>query len=173
MSVSYAFISYGMGGAALDPAGGEVVLTRKIKALGVNVMSSPYLYSDVQTIANLILESPETAKIIVGGDSLGANNAPWIGQALNGKRKIDYMFGFQPSIWGAHIELTANVTQALCIWNPTWAETFGLGYYQWQRTAGNTTTDLRYIANSDAHPGDSDVAMQNVILGDIKRIVGA
>ncbi len=169
---AFAFVSYGMGGAALDPAGGEVVLVAKIKALGVDVGQSPYLYSDVQLISNAILATPEGSIIIVGGDSLGANNAPYIATSIRARRGVDYLFGFQPSVWGYHSTVPASVVEALCIYNPTWIETFGLGDYAWPLEGGNHRTKIRYIQNSDPHPGDSDPAMQAVIVADIKRIIG-
>lgn len=173
MTKAEAWVSYGLGGQAFDPAGGEVALVAKIAALGVNCGDSPYLYSDVQTIVNGILAAPAGTKIILGGDSLGANNAPYIATALLGKRKIDYMFGFQPSVWGYHGTVTENVVEYLCIYNPNWLETFGLGDYPWPVADGNKITKGRYIMNSDPHPGDSDVAMQATIIKDIKRVIGA
>ena len=176
MSV-FAWISYGLGGQVLDPAGGEVLLTQKIKALGVNVGSSPYLYSDVQTICDEILTTPEGSVIIVGGDSLGANNAPYIATAIRAQRGVDYLFGFQPSVWGYHSEIPPSVVTALCIYNPNWVETFGLGDYPWPLMAGNTRTkgargrpDI-YMTNSDPHPGDNDPIMHDVIISDIKVLL--
>jgi hypothetical protein len=167
---AYAFVSYGMGGSSLDPNGGEVVLCQKIKALGVDIGESPYLYSDVNKIAAAIVATPAGSIIILGGDSLGANNAPYIAESIRTKRGVDYLFGFQPSLWGYHSVVPRSVVEALCIYNPNWFETFGFGDYPWPVEAGNTRTKMRYIQNSDAHPGDNDVAMQNVILADIKRI---
>lgn len=171
MKPAYAFVSYGLGGRELDPAGGEVLLCQKIKALGINIGSSPYLYSDTQLIASQILATPEGSVIILGGDSLGANNAPYIATSIRSKRGIDYLFGFQPSVWGYHSTVPKSVVEALCIYNPNWIETVGLGDYPWPAESGNTRTKIRYIQTSDPHPGDNDVAMQNVILADIKRIV--
>ena len=168
---AFAFVSYGMGGAPLDPNGGEVTLVQKIKALGVNVGASPYLYSDVQMICSAILATPAGSVIIIGGDSLGANNAPYIATAIRALRGVDYLFGFQPSVWGYHSTVPRSVVQALCIYNPNWFETIGLGDYPWPLEAGNTRTKLRYITNSDTHPGDSDVAMQDEIIADIKKII--
>src|ERR1700686_4506305 len=167
MTNSFAWLSYGLGGQVLDPAGGEVLLTQKIKALGINVGASPYLYSDVQTICSEILATPPGSIIIVGGDSLGANNAPYIATAIRASRGVDYLFGFQPSVWGYHSTVPPSVVEALCIYNPTWVETGGLGDYPWPLATGNRRTKISYIKNSDPHPGDGDVAMQDVILADI------
>ncbi len=171
MKKAYAFVSYGLGGLILDPSAGEVLLCRKIKALGVDIGKSPYLYSDTQLIADSILAAPKDSIIILGGDSLGANNAPFIAASIRTKRGIDYLFGFQPSMWGYHSTVPKSVVEALCIYNPNWIETFGLGDYPWPVEAGNTRTKMRYIQTHDAHPGDNDPKMQAVIIADIKRIM--
>jgi hypothetical protein len=168
---AYAYIMFRLGGAALDPSGGEAVFTRRIAALDINVGNSPYQCTDVQTIVNGIMAAPSDAKIIVGGDSLGANNTPYVCQALIGHRKIDYIFGFQPSLYGMHALIPANVVEARCIYNPNPLATAGLGAYQWACAEGNTTTKLHIITTSDPHPGDDDIAMQNLILADIQRII--
>ncbi|MGA8078943.1 MAG: hypothetical protein WB868_16335, partial [Xanthobacteraceae bacterium] len=167
-----AFIMFGLGGVAFDPAGGETVFTKRIAAIGVNTLDSPYQETNVDTIVSAILATPTDTKIIVGGDSLGANNTPAVAQALLGRRNVDYIFGFQPSEYGAHNLVPANVLQARCIYNPNPIETAGLGCYEWQLAAGNRTTKLSVVTNSDFHPGDDDVAMQNLILADIERLVG-
>jgi hypothetical protein len=164
---------FGLGGAVFDPAGGEAVLCQKIAKLGVNIGGSPYQCDDVQTIVNGIIAAPKDAKIIIGGDSLGANNTPYVAQALVGHRNIDYIFGFQPSLYGLQVPISANVIEARCIYNPNPLETAGLGAYRWVCADGNKTTRLRVVTNSDAHPGDDDVAMQNLVLGDIQRIISA
>jgi hypothetical protein len=168
---AFAWISYGMGGAALDPDGGEVLLTQKIKALGIDVGSSPYLYSDVEKICTEIDATPLGSVIIVGGDSLGANNAPYIAQTIRFRRGVDYLFGFQPSVWGYHSSVPRSVVQALCIYNPTWLSTLGLGDYPWPLDEDNARTAIRYIKTSDPHPGDNDGPMQDIIVSDIKNVI--
>ena len=150
MKQAFAFVSYGMGGAALDPAGGEVALVAKIKALGVDVGASPYLYTDTQTIADAILATPAGSVIILGGDSLGANNAPFIATSIRTKRGIDYLFGFQPSLWGLHSTVPKSVVECLCIYNSNWLETFGLGDYPWRATV--TASLKSQIASVQASP---------------------
>ena len=168
-----AFVMYGMGGASLDLAGGEATIVAEIKKLGVNIEGSPYQYYDTQVITDAIMKLPKETIVIIGGDSLGGNDGPLIAAALKtANRKVDYLFGFQPSVWGEHTVVTSNVVKAVCIYNPVWLETFGLGDYPWPLDEGNTTTELKLIEAEDAHPGDNDVAMQNIIFSDIKALIG-
>ena len=169
MSKIVCCVMYGLGGSVFDPAGGEVVLVEKIKALGIDTAGSPYQYSDVQAIANVLLGKWD--KRIVGGDSLGANNSPYVAQAVRQHVGIDYLFGFQPSEYGQHVLVPRSVVEARCIYNPNWLITLGLGAYAWQVEAGNTRTKLRITTTTDMHPGDDDVAMQNLVLADIQRII--
>ena len=167
----HCFVMFGMGGAALDPAGGEITFVNRINQLkGTRVHGSPYQYYQTQEIANAIMLVPSTDYVVIGGDSLGANDGPLVAQGLKGHRKVDYLFGFQPSLYGEHITVPNNVAEALCIWNPNFFTTLGLGNYEWQLDPGNTVTNLREISNNDLHPADYDVALQNVILADIMRI---
>jgi hypothetical protein len=169
-----AFIMFGMGGADFDPAGGEVVLCNKIKALGVDIGASPYQCSNTQAIANgLIAAHAKGAKLIIGGDSLGANNTPLVAASVRDQLGIDYIFGFQPSIYGVHYQITPNVIAARCIYNPNGLDTFWLGTYEWELAPGNTRTKLNITTNSDFHPGDDDVAMQNLVIADIiQKVIG-
>lgn len=168
---AYAFVMYGMGGAPLDPAGGEPLMVQKLAALGINVGASPYLWTDTQVIADAIMAAPADAKIIIGGDSLGACSTPLIAAAFLGKRTIDYIFAFQPSVYGNNVAITANVLRARCIYNPDFIETLGLGAEEWWLADGNTTTRLDITKNYDLHPGDNDPANQAIILADVKDVI--
>jgi hypothetical protein len=108
---------------------------------------------------------------------------------------IDFLFGFQPSQYGEKISVTKNVKEALCIYNPNWFITSGLGNYEWTLAADNPGevvlsadngktyqvvqagdrtkgTFMRVIQNYDAHPGDNDPTMQAIIIEAISRIAG-
>lgn len=169
-----ACVMFGMGGAIFDPAGGETVLVQKIKALGVDTAASPYQCTDSQAIANVLMAAhAQGARLIVGGDSLGANNGPYIAQSLRTHLGLDYLFGFQPSEYGQQVTIPRSVVEARCIYNPNFFATFGLGAYEWQLEPGNVRTKLRIVTNNDMHPGDDDVAMQNLVLADIQRIIAS
>jgi len=161
--------SYGLGGVAFDPASGERQLVARCKAAGFNPMGSPYQWSNIQTIVNEILLTPKTVKIAVGGDSLGANEAPAIAAALVGKRDIDLLFGFQRSEYGEQVAVPANVIKAVNVYNPVWIETMGLGDDPWTRFPGNTRTLLRTIPLEVAHPDDWGQA-QDIVFSYIKAL---
>jgi lysozyme family protein len=160
-----AWISFGMGGSVFDPAGGEKQLVERCKGIGIDTRNSPYQWSDINAIVADIDKSD--TKIIVGGDSLGANEAPRI--AASTKHNIDLLFGFQPSEWGEHIQVPANVAEAVCIYNPTWIQTIGLGHYPWSLAPGNKRTKLSLIPIEAPHPDDWGQS-QDIIFKRIKEI---
>ena len=168
-----AFVMYGLGGATFDPAGGEATFVKRIAALNININASPYQWTDTQVIADAITAAPTDSKIIIGGDSLGACSTPLIAQSFLGKRTIDYIFAFQPSVYGNNVGITSNVKTARCIYNPDFIETMGLGAEEWWLADGNTVTNLLITDNYDLHPGDNDPANQDIILVDIRKVLGA
>lgn len=166
------FISYGMGGAAVETwDSGLRQLVQRCRAIGLDTMQSPYHWSDVNTIVTEINRAPIGIPIAVGGASLGDNEAPDV--ASRTKRLIKYLFGFQCSTYGVDVGVPANVEFADNIYNPSWWETFGLGYRQWHPAAGNRTTKLQNIPIHAAHPGDWGIA-QDIIFSRLhKYMVGA
>lgn len=172
MKKVHAFISFGMGGANLDPTYGERYLVERLKAIGVDTMNSPYQWSDVQKIYNDIRKVPLTDALVGGGDSLGANEAPAIAAYL-GRRKIDYLFGFQRSTWGGEqCGVPSNVVAADSIFNPGiigFLRTLGMGSDPWTLAEGNTTTKLQNIPLKMPHPADYGVA-QDIIFSRIHAI---
>lgn len=160
---AHAFVSFGMGGAGLDPTYGERWFVQRLRQAGVDC-ADPFNWSDVQLIVDQILRVPTSTKVFIFGDSLGANEAPAIAAALRGRRKIDGMGGFQPSVWGEHVEITDNVIEAICLYNPVWVQTFGLGDYPWVRAKGNVLTNVSYIRKAEWHPADDDKTVQNAFL---------
>lgn len=165
------FVSYGLGGVVFDPPNGERLLISRLKAIGASTQRSPYQWSDVQTIVDAILAAPKDAIICVGGDSLGANEAPAIAQALRGKRTIHYLFGFQRSQYGVQVDVPDNVLVADSIFDPNWFDTFGLGDDPWRLAAGNKRTNLRNIAIRAMHPDDYGEA-QDLVFDRIKSLIG-
>src|SRR5580704_818193 len=135
MTAVRAWVSFGLGGAAIDPVTGESALVARLKAIGVDTRQSPYAWSDIQAIADDILATPEGVKIAVGGDSLGANEAPAIAQAVRAKKGLDLLFGFQRSQYGVQVAVPRNVIKAVNVFNPVWIETAGLGDDPWTREA--------------------------------------
>lgn len=172
------WISYGMGGGALDPPAGIRQLVARCKAAGMNTMASPYAWSDINRIAHEVETASNDVKIAVIGDSLGANEAPQIARMV--KRDIDLLGGFQASEYGAGvidmpglgggvILVPRNVVKAVEIYNPIWVETFGLGDVTWKAEPGNTRTIVRNVAIEAPHPGDFGLG-QDVMFSYLKRL---
>jgi hypothetical protein len=165
---AFAAIIYGLGGGWLDPAGGETQLVARFKAIGIETGNSPYNYYDSQPIYDFLSPHVGHFRIIIG-DSLGACNAPGYAGMF---KSIDYIAGFQPSWYGAHIPVPAVVKRAHCIYDPYWIDTGGLGAYEWEVAPGNKTTKLLVTAHRGAHPDDYGYS-QDIVFNEVKALVGA
>ncbi len=172
----YAAISYGQGGGFIDGLlsfDGTGSLNRKIAALGASVSApGPSSWYESSTIASKIKGLPASTLVAIGGTSLGANEAPRIGAMIN-NRPVDFMFGIQPSLYGAKNAVTANVKRAMFFRNPIWPITMGLGAYQWVRAAGNHSTTLIEQTTYSPHPGDNIPWIHAAIVAEIKRLLAA
>jgi hypothetical protein len=184
MSGTFVLISYGMGGDWIDKAAsggyGEDYLRDRCKKIGVNTLNSVYQWSDTQRRfddVRRIKHINPTAKIALGGDSLGDNE---LGDDVAALAQIgievDLIFGFQGSEWGKHTQITPNVKRALIIYNPNVIMTAGLGAYalplveppvvatgeslydgKW-RVGNGGKTQVRYVQIEAPHPDDWGVA---------------
>jgi len=161
-------VVYGLGGAWFDPQAGENYLVSRLKAIGVETGNSPYQYNDSQGVYDLLHAAPDFRGII--GDSLGACNAPLFAQQFSGR--VDYIAGFQPSVYGNHVAVTPNVVRAHCIYDPYFVDTGGLGAYCWELAAGNKTTKLMVTEHRGAHPDDYGYS-QDIVFNEVKSLIGA
>jgi hypothetical protein len=162
----HGFGIFGMWGPITDP--GEHWFSNRVRdELGVNIHESPYRDYDVNNIVAEILRLPLTAVVLIWGTSLGANNAPIVAQYA--RRRIDGVFGFQASIWGAHGYVTSNVKHAHLISsdNPM---NGGLGAYRWIDSTGKPGV-VSYTTRNLPHPGDTDQWSQDLFLGEMKAII--
>lgn len=160
-------IVYGLGGGWLDPKGGEDYLLQRCKAVGFEVPSQPFDYTDSQGIYTFLKDADWRGLI---GDSAGASYAGQYAQSL-APLLVNYLAGFQPSVWmglGATIAIPSNVIYAHCIRDPDWVDTTGLGYAEWV-TAKPTT--LVTTEHRGAHPDDFG-AMQDLIFAEVKQKAG-
>lgn len=166
------FWMYGMWGPITDP--GSQVFTNRFKQEfpDANIHESPYRDYDVTEIVSEIegLAKDPLPVILVGGTSLGANNAIIVGQYLLNHTVLHGVFGFQASQAGAHGEVTSNVLFAHLFYslNPL---NFGLGSFIWPKAPGNTTTNLYTDERDLLHPGDGDGQSQDTFLAEMKRII--
>jgi hypothetical protein len=119
-----------------------------------------------------MMKIPATAIHCGGGDSLGANEAPAIAAYL-AKLKIDFLFGFQRSIWGGEqCGVPKNVVTATSIYNPGIIgaiRTLGMGADPWTLAPGNTVTRLENIPIYASHPDDAGLA-QNICFNRIAQL---
>ncbi len=172
MKTACVAVVFGLGGGALDPAGGESRLVARLKALGVDTGASPYQYYDTNGIVGLLrgtaLGKAEFKAIV--GDSLGACNAPFFAQQYG--HTVDYIAGFQPSEYGMHAPVPPNVVRAHCIYDPYWIDTWGLGHAKWELAPGNRTTKLILTEHRGAHPDDWGYS-QDLVFAEIKSLIGA
>jgi hypothetical protein len=169
MNLVFAWLSFGQFGELADPITGLRRLTTRLHEVGVHTMRSPYHWSDNNTIVGEVIAAPKEVKIVVGGASLGDNEAVEIANQLQGKRDIDLLFGFQRSKFGRQFEVPNSVIKAIEIHDPNLlSDPFGDD--PWVLAKGNTRTILRNIPIDAPHPGDFGVA-QDIVFNAIKQLV--
>ncbi|HEY1982486.1 MAG TPA: hypothetical protein VGH13_20610 [Xanthobacteraceae bacterium] len=165
---------YGLGGLTTSP--GMLTLADKIKALGESfIVLGPYDQDDWQQAADDLGKRPNGDQIGAVGYSLGANNIVEVATAIS--RKIEFVAGIQPSYWGLGVDwqgsitLPANVGAALCIYNPYFVATFGLGYARYAAPARFPGT-LKVVVTNDLHPdADNDAGIHGLILRGLQTVV--
>jgi hypothetical protein len=65
------------------------------------------------------------------------------------------------------------VGEALCVYNPDWITTFGLGFQQLKLAPGNKQTKFALVATHDTHPDvQFDTKYHDMILASIGSILG-
>ena len=168
---------YGLGGIVTSP--GMATLADKIKALGSDfVVLGPYDQSQWQQAAADLAKRPATDVVAAIGYSLGANNIAAMAAALG--RRVQYLAGIQPSYWGMGVDwsgsiaLPDNVRFALCIYNPSWAATVGLGYARYAAAVlSSSPPSLHLLTTNDLHADvDNDAGVHGLILRGLQNIAG-
>ena len=166
---------FGLVGKQLDPENGAALFLRRAALIkGVSV-AAPYSQATPQLVVDAIKRLPLTVPLVLVGDSCGGNKLAWIAQKVY-PRRIAFMGIIQASWWCQYSWIPPigdNVEEMLCIYS-SWWKTAGFGVYKPRLATNNTRTRPRYIYVNDLHPGDDDVTgVQNPLLADIARIVGA
>ena len=167
---------YGLGGLTTSP--GMLTLAGKIKKLGASfVVLGPYDQDAWQQAADDLDKRPAGDQLAAIGYSLGANNVVEIAAELG--RRIEFIAGIQPSFWGLGVDwsgsimLPPNAGSALCIYNPNFAATFGLGYARYVTPAG-FTGKLQLVTTKDLHPDvDNDAGVHKLVLRGLQAIAGS
>lgn len=152
-----------------DPA--EVVFSKHVAELGVITYGSPYPDEQATLFVPRINKIPDDEGVFLWGTSLGANNIAVVANLV--KRRIDGMFGFQASLYGARgYAINSNVMHAHLIYSYNPWPFPGLGAYCWPR---GTVYPKRYVTTAHhlPHPGDGDVNDQNMFLREMKGIMAA
>lgn len=114
------------------------------------------------------IKSSKATTFIVFGYSCGASVANDV--ARNSGRRIALVAGIQPSLWcPGNFSVAPNVTRALDIYNPHFAETQGLGW-GWYRPRGDRR--IRYVEIADFHlPAINNPKAHQIVLDEIARAV--
>lgn len=160
-------IGLGLGGRVTS--GGIVGLQGIIKQAYPTLNVLVYNGARLSPVIQMLKEQVRAVdKLIVGGYSWGADNTSIIANAL--PRTIDYLFALQPSVYYPTKPLGPNVKEALCVYNPWWFETFGLGFERLRLAEGNHTTIFNLVQTSDSHPSvQYDPKYRTMILAGIGR----
>jgi len=189
-------VSFGMGGSSVDDAAsggyGENYLVRRCHAVPhINVMRSPYTWDAAQARFDDIRAAKKknpSARIAMVGDSLGDNA---LGSDLKNLESagigVDFIGGFQGSVWGQHTSVGVNCKRAMLIFNPYFWQTAGLGDFplplvyppdvkkgeslydgKW-RLGNRGQTWVRYVQIEAPHPDDWGLA-QDIIFAELKQL---
>lgn len=160
-------IGLGLGGTYTS--GGMVELQGIIKQTFPSLNVLRYSGERLSGVIQMLREQvPASDRLIVGGYSWGADNTSIIAAKVG--RTVDYLFALQPSVYYPTTPLGTNVREALCVYNPWWFETFGLGFERLKLAEGNQSTHLKLIKTSDSHPSvQYDQTYRAMILAGIKQ----
>lgn len=163
-------VTYGLGGWLFDPSGGEAYILQRYRALSLIVPDKPFDYTDSQGAYNFLKDADWRGST---ADSFGAD------YQVNyfGNLPIDYVAGFQPSVWADDVRtddtilVPINIKLAHCVRDPIWAQTGGLGFAKYVAVDANKTRVLT-TEHPGAHPDDFGYA-QDLIVAEVKELIGA
>jgi hypothetical protein len=122
-------------------------------------------------IARQVRKLPLMDKLVIGPCvSLGANEGPLICESLLGFRDVDLLIGIQPSMFGRKNLVPSNVIKAVCIYNPIYFMTWGLGAYLWELKPNNTRTRLIPVTSWWPHPGDNNKSVRDRVTSEVEAV---
>jgi hypothetical protein len=171
--VGYCRIGNGLGGNATSP--GMAALQQQVIAKFPKVICpAPFDGEDEAQVVQDFMAQPANMPLILIGYSWDADNTSLIAAAIYGRRRIAFLFAYQPSVYYPTVPIGDNVDVARCVYNPNWIATFGLGYEQLALAPGNGITDFQLIPTTDSHPAvQFDTAYHELCLDGIGKAVGA
>lgn len=168
MANVHCFFMYGQGGKVVDQIlarDGLGILANMVESLGVPVNLYNWAPGAYEVIAKEIMKLPDEDLVVVGGSSLGANDTPLVCSTVR-PRKINFIFGCQPSLYGRKIQVPPNVEKALCMYAPLWAIwTLGYGSYKWSFIS--SATQQQWMTSFSHHPGDNDPRLHSRVLSEV------
>lgn len=141
-------IGMGLGGEFTSQ--GIIELQKLIKQKYPQMNVQRYRGERLSGVIDVLTRQPEGTRFIIGGYSWGADNVSIIAARLG--RPIEFAFALQPSVYYPTTPLGPNVKEALCVYNPWWFETAGLGFQKLALAQGNNTTKLSLVQTHDSHP---------------------
>lgn len=159
----------GMGYPYTEMQAGMPTLKTTLEALGAEVILVNW--AERQSVYNFMHGYNGFRAYL--GDSLGAGSAAQYPGDVDGP--VNFAGGFQPSVYDArshsgYMDVAKNVENAVCIYNPSFIETMGLGAAQY-RVAPYAKTKLLTIQHYAPHPDDWAYS-QGVMLAHLKPLMG-
>lgn len=160
-------IIYGLGGAIFDPPAGQRHLADRLRAKGF-LVGGPYHYWDGPSVYAFLHHADWRAIV---GDSFGADYGPLYAQEM--KLPIDYLAGFQPSMYANNVRngevvVPDCVRIAHCFRDPVWTDTAGLGFATYV-AANPHKTKLTITPHRAVHPDDWGTS-QDIVFNEILKL---
>ena len=164
---THVYLERGLGGYALGPGVDEIgQLAAKIPGVTRVVVTE---YTQGQDIADLANQDPSSVAVVIGGSSCGANGAP--GTAAAVARTVQMLPVIQASLWCGNFPIPKQVHKAQETYNPTCAQTAGLGCKLLEPGPGFNPANFTVIDRPDCHPcADTDPDAQNDMLDAIRSV---
>lgn len=161
------WLFYGLGGSATSP-GVDTIANQLRHEEGV-VVRGAFAYEAWRQVAAQVRAAPRAAPKVLVGYSCGVGATAWA--AAQAGVPVDKIIGIQGSLYCPPNPLTANVRDAVEIYNPNCAETFGLGcavYRAGPHYKGHIKLIQRELSHGQA---DLDPIAQRDVLEAVRSLV--
>ncbi|HWK88182.1 MAG TPA: hypothetical protein VNQ34_11840 [Xanthobacteraceae bacterium] len=145
------------------------VLAEKISKLDANIEMLPgFGFSQWRNIVTDIRKQPDDTRIVIFGHSMGANQAVAAAAKL-GRRRVDLIAAFDPTIWYPVKDLGANVGHALWFRGTNIFSPFGHGRL---KAGADFKGKLERFDVSDRHENiDDNEKLHAIVLGAIRALI--
>lgn len=145
------------------------VLAEKIRKLGTDIEVLPsFGFSQWRAIVADIKKQPDDVRIFIFGHSMGANQAAAAAAKL-GRRKVDLIAAFDPTIWYPVEDLGANVGRALWFRGTSIFSPFGHGRL---KAGADFKGRLERFDVSDRHENiDDNEKLHGIVLDAVRTLL--